>query len=98
MRSVLRKPRHGRKSGRFYRIGQSTDVFRRHANTNTSAEDIARQLDDALHRGRTASQHDPSAELPRVTGTSDVALHEIEDLIHALMDDVREQLAWNLTI
>src|SRR5690349_1900445 len=98
MRCVLRKSRHRRKSRSFYRVGQSTDVFRRNTNANPGAEYIARELRGALHRGRAAGEHDARAQLSRVTSARDVALHEIEDLIHALMDDVREQLARNLSI
>src|SRR5678815_5720112 len=44
MRRILRKARHGCKSGSFYRIGQSTDVLRRHSDTHARSEHIAREL------------------------------------------------------
>ena len=52
----------------------------------------------ALHRRRAAGEHDARAQLPGEARRRDVALHEIEDLVHALVDDVRQQLARNLAI
>src|SRR6476469_9236274 len=98
MRCVLRKPRHRRKSRSFYRVSQSTNVFRWNSDADTSPEYVARELDHPLHRRGTTGEHDPRAQLPGVTGGSNVALHEIEDFVHALVDDMRQQLTRNLAI
>ena len=40
----------------------------------------------------------PALSFPAKPGRRDVALHELENLVHALMDDVRQQLARNLPV
>ena len=40
----------------------------------------------------------PAASLPAKPADRDVALHEVEDLVHALVDDVRQQLARDLPV
>ena len=58
------------------------------------------ELEIARHReaSRAARQHYAGAQLPSIASGRHIALNEIEDLIHTLMDDVCKQLARYLTV
>src|SRR5206468_8445109 len=85
VRGVLGQADGRREAGRFHGVAQPTDVLRGKAHAYTRAEHVAGQFGGALHRRRAAGENDAGAELSGKAGGGDVALHEIEDLIHPVM-------------
>ena len=98
--AVQREPHRGRRSAApRTAVGQPAHVLRRHADAHAGAEDVARQLRRALHRRRAAREHHARRQLARDSPTSSMSrIHELEDLVHPLVDDVRQQLARNLPV
>src|SRR5258706_4391312 len=98
MRAVEGETDYCREAWRIDGIAQPANVLRRRPDPDSGSEDVRCELGNALHRcGATADHHAPIQSL-RKTRSLDLAQHEIEDFVHALVDDVREDFARNVPI
>ena len=91
MRAVLHEAGHGREARALHRVRESAEELTGDPDPRAKAEHIVREVRRAGLRRRTARDHHPSRELLDQPRLLDVAQHEFEDLLRALMDDVREQ-------
>src|SRR6266568_2624977 len=98
MRTVKREPHDGRESRRLHRIAETSDVLFRETDSHSCSKDIGRQLADALHRRRAARDHYAAVETLRETAALDLAQDEVEDLVHPLVDNVRQHLTLNVPL
>src|SRR5450759_4843860 len=98
MRAVESETNHGGEARGIHGVAQPADVLRRRADPDSGAEHIRGELGDTLHRRRAASDDDTTVEALRKTCALDLAKDEIENLVHALVDDVREYLARDVPI
>ena len=75
MRTVQREPNNGRKARRLHRIAETSDVLFRETDSHSGSKDIGRQLADALHRRRAASDHNAAVETLRKTSALNFTEH-----------------------
>src|ERR1700722_4653150 len=88
---VQREARYRGKSRRIDRVDQPRDVIMRRPNADPNPEDVRGEVSHAGHRRRTAGEHHPSAQSIGIPGARDLLLDELEDLVHPLVDDVRQR-------
>src|SRR6266516_138197 len=79
---------------RLHAVDEPRDPLLRHTGAHRNRERVARQLHHPRQVRRPARQHyarrQPSAPVPRPL---ELALRQLENLVHPLVDDVRQQLA-----
>src|SRR5690242_3532210 len=96
-RRVQHQPHRHRVARRLYAVHQSRDPLLRAPGPHRQRERFARQLHHARQMRSAARQHhtrrQPAAPVP---GALELALHQLEDLVHPLVNDVRQQLARRL--
>src|SRR5213075_1508545 len=94
---VQHEPYRYRVARRLHAVHESRDSLLRRPGPHRQRERLARQLDGPREVRRPTRQHhagrQPPAAVPRPL---ELALHQLEDLIHPLVDDVRQQLARRL--
>src|ERR1700687_1671538 len=91
--AVDRQPDHRCEAGRVDRIAQAADMLLGGADSNPRAEYVGGELGDALHGCGAPRNHDTAIQPARETRSLDLGQHEIENLVHALVDDVRQHFA-----
>src|SRR5688572_23926637 len=94
----MREPNDSREPRSLDRVGESLYALRRRPHSHAGTENISRQLLRPEDRRRSTGKDYAGAESSGIPGGFDVPLDEIEDLVHALMDDVAQELARHLAI
>src|ERR1051325_6180650 len=96
-RGVQHQPDRHRVARRLHAVDQSRDPLLGAPGPHRRRERLARQLHHSRQMRRSPRQHHPgrqaAAPVPRPL---ELALHQLEDLVHPLVDDVRQQLARRL--
>src|SRR5258708_4114612 len=92
-RRVQREPhRHGIARG-LHAVHQPRDPQLGRPRPHRHGEHLAAQLDDPRQLRRPARQHHPGGQFAAaVPRPFELALHQPQDFVHALVDDVRQQL------
>src|SRR5512132_958622 len=96
MRAVKCEAHDGRETRGVYGIAQPSDVFRGRPNADAGSEHIRGQLCDALHRRGATGDHYSAVQSLRKARSLNLTYDEIEDLVHALMDDMRQHFTRNV--
>src|SRR3989454_3741773 len=93
-RRVQHQAHRHRVARRLHAVDEPRDPLLRRPGSHRNRERVARQLHHPRQVRRPARQHhagrQPSAPVPRPL---ELALRQLEDLVHPLVDDVRQQLA-----
>src|SRR5436305_2358499 len=93
-RRVQHQPDRHRVARRLHAVDQSRDPLLGAPGPHRHRERLARQLHHPRQMRRPTRQHhagrQPAAAVPRPL---ELALHQLEDLVHPLVNDVRQQLA-----
>src|SRR5438876_6308566 len=96
-RRVQHQPDRHRVARRLHAVDQSRDPLLGAPGPHRHRERLACQLHHSRQMRRSPRQHHPgrqaAAPVPRPL---ELALHQLEDLVHPLVDDVRQQLAGRL--
>src|SRR4029077_6325929 len=96
-RGVQRQPHRHRVARRLHAVDESRDPLLRRPGPHRHREGVARQLHHPGQVRRPARQHDPGRQPPpSIPRPLELALRQLEDLVHPLVDDVRQQLARRL--
>src|SRR6266516_6713277 len=98
MRAEKREPNDGRKARSLHRIAEASDILLGQANPYTGAKYIGGKLADSLHRRRAARDYNATIQTLCKTRALYLTQHQIEDLVHSLVDDVREHLALDVSL
>src|SRR5919197_1429664 len=77
----------------LHAVDQSGDPELRMSGAHRRRKDFTRQLHHARQMGRAAREHDARGQpVAVVSRPLELAAHELEDLVHPLVNDVRHQL------
>src|SRR6185437_2380757 len=96
-RRVQHQTHRHRVARRLHAVDEPRDPLLRRPGPHRHREGVTRQLHHPRQVRRPARQHDSRREpSTAVTRPLELALRQLEDLVHALMDDVRQQLARRL--
>ena len=98
MRAILHQPGDRREARALHRVGEAAEELAGDADPSAESEHVAREVGGAGLRRRATGDHDARGELLDQPRGLDVAQHHLEDLLRALMDDVRQQRARDLAI
>src|SRR5689334_628523 len=93
-RGVQHQPDRHRVARRLHAVDQSRDPLLGAPGPHRHRERLARQFHHSRQMRRSPRQHHPGRQVaPPVPRPLELPLHQLEDLVHPLVDDVRQQLA-----
>src|SRR5213596_1534549 len=96
-RRVQHQPHRHRVARRLHAVHQPGDPLLGAPRPDGHGEGIPRQFHHPRQMRRPARQHHPRRQPPApIPSALELALHQLEDLVHPLVDDVRQQLARRL--
>src|SRR5688572_14135984 len=97
IRGEQREPRCRRELRAAHGVGEAEQSFARLADAHRHAERMLRHFDCAGEPRTATREHRARAELAVLAGMLDLAGDEVQDLVEPLLDDVRNELARDLT-
>src|SRR6266851_153086 len=96
-RGVQHQPHRHRVARRLHAVDEPGDPLLGAPGPHGQRERLARELHHARQMRRPAREHDPRGQPPAaIPRALEFALHQLEDLVDALVDDVRQQFARRL--
>ena len=90
--AVQHQPDAGRERRAVHVIGQAADAGRTAA-ADRQIEDLLGDLGHAVENRAAAGQHDPGVEALLVAGAADLVPHQVEDLLGARLQNLRQDAA-----